>query len=229
MTIRFYNTLTSQVEEFQPIEDGIVRMYSCGPTVYDFAHIGNFRSFLFADLIRRFLELVGYDVRHVMNITDVGHMTDDAVADGGGEDKMQAAAVRIKQDKKSGKVPEGAIDNPDDPYQVAKYYTDAFLEDARQLGMKVAFEYPDQILHATEQIDVMQAMISRLIERGHAYVGSDGVVYYSVESFPNYGRLSGNTLDHLQSGREDVSLMRIRPSNGTLRISCSGRRTSHTS
>ncbi|MCA9110803.1 MAG: cysteine--tRNA ligase [Planctomycetaceae bacterium] len=200
MTIRFYNTLTSQVEEFQPIEDGIVRMYSCGPTVYDFAHIGNFRSFLFADLIRRFLELVGYDVRHVMNITDVGHMTDDAVADGAGEDKMQVAAQRIKEDKKSGKVPEGAIDNPDDPYQVAKYYTDAFLEDARQLGMKVAFEYPDQILHATEQIDVMQAMISRLIERGHAYVGSDGVVYYSVESFPNYGRLSGNTLDHLQSG-----------------------------
>ncbi|MCA9073435.1 MAG: cysteine--tRNA ligase [Planctomycetaceae bacterium] len=200
MTIRFYNTLTSQVEEFQPIDDRTVRMYSCGPTVYDFAHIGNFRSFLFADLIRRFLELVGYDVQHVMNITDVGHMTDDAVADGGGEDKMQAATIRIKEDKKSGKVPEGAIENPDDPYQIAKYYTDAFLEDARQLGMKVAFEYPDQILHATEQIDVMQAMISKLIDRGHAYVGADGVVYYSVESFPNYGRLSGNTLDHLQSG-----------------------------
>ncbi len=200
MTIRFYNTLTSQVEEFQPVEAGTVRMYSCGPTVYDFAHIGNFRSFLFADLIRRFLELTGLDVQHVMNITDVGHMTDDAVADGAGEDKMQVAAQRIKEDKKSGKVPDGAIENPDDPYQVAKYYTDAFLEDARQLGMKVAFEYPDQILHATEQIDVMQAMISRLIDRGHAYVGSDGVVYYSVESFPNYGRLSGNTLDNLQSG-----------------------------
>ncbi len=200
MTIRFYNTLTSQVEEFQPVEDGIVRMYSCGPTVYDFAHIGNFRSFLFADLIRRFLELTGLDVQHVMNITDVGHMTDDAVADGAGEDKMQVAAQRIREDKKSGKVPEGAIENPDDPYQVARYYTDAFLADARQLGMKVAFEYPEQILHATEQIDVMQAMIARLIERGHAYVGSDGVVYYSVESFPNYGKLSGNTLDHLQSG-----------------------------
>jgi cysteinyl-tRNA synthetase len=200
MSIRFYNTLTSQIEEFQPVEDRFVRMYSCGPTVYDFAHIGNFRSFLFADLIRRFLELVGYDVQHVMNITDVGHMTDDAVADGAGEDKMQVATKRLKEDKKSGKVPEGAIENPDDPYQVAKYYTSAFLEDARKLSMKVAFEYPDQILHATEQIELMQDMIGRLIDRGHAYVGPDGVVYYSVESFPEYGSLSGNTLEKLQSG-----------------------------
>ncbi|MBX3439257.1 MAG: cysteine--tRNA ligase [Planctomycetaceae bacterium] len=200
MTIRFYNTLTSRTEEFASIEPQTVRMYSCGPTVYDFAHIGNFRSFLFADLIRRFLELAGYDVQHVMNITDVGHMTDDAVADGAGEDKMQVAAQRIKEDKKSGKVPEGAIDNPDDPYQIARYYTNAFLDDARQLGLKVAFEYPDNILHATEQIAPMQEMIARLIDRGHAYVGGDGVVYYSVESFPAYGRLSGNTLDHLHSG-----------------------------
>ncbi|MGE0376643.1 MAG: cysteine--tRNA ligase, partial [Planctomycetaceae bacterium] len=185
---------------FTPLEPGTVRMYSCGPTVYDFAHIGNFRSFLFADLIRRFLELAGYDVQHVMNITDVGHMTDDALADGAGEDKMQVAAKRLKEDKKSGKVPEGAIDNPDDPYQVARYYTHAFLEDAKQLGLKVAFEYPDNILHATGQIGPMQEMIARLIDRGHAYVGGDGVVYYSVESFPQYGRLSGNTLDHLQSG-----------------------------
>jgi cysteinyl-tRNA synthetase len=200
MAIRFYNTLTSQIEEFAPVEAGKVRMYSCGPTVYDFAHIGNFRSFLFADLVRRFLELSGYDVQHVMNITDVGHMTDDALADGAGEDKMQLAAKRLKEDKKSGKVPEGAIDNPDDPFQVARYYTNAFLEDARQLGLKVAFEYPQNILHATEQIGPIQEMIARLIDRGHAYVGSDGVVYYSVESFPAYGRLSGNTLEHLQSG-----------------------------
>lgn len=200
MSIRFYNTLTSQIEEFVPLDPRTVRMYSCGPTVYDFAHIGNFRSFLFADLIRRFLELAGYDVHHVMNITDVGHMTEDAIADGAGEDKMQLAAKRLKEDKKSGKVPPGAIENPDDPYQVARYYTAAFLEDARQLGLKVAFEYPENILHATEQIGSMQEMIQRLIDRGHAYVGSDGVVYYSVESFPQYGRLSGNTLDRLQSG-----------------------------
>jgi len=200
MDIRFYNTLTNSVESFVPQESDCVRMYSCGPTVYDFAHIGNFRSFLFADLIRRTLEFFGHDVHHVMNITDVGHMTDDAVADGAGEDKMEAAAKRVKEDKKSGKVPVGAVEDPDDPYQIAQYYTDAFLEDARQLGVKVAFEYEENILHATQNIDVMQEMISQLIENDHAYVADDGVVYYSVESFGDYGTLSGNTLDQLQTG-----------------------------
>lgn len=199
MEIRFYNTLTNATEVFQPVEADVVRMYSCGPTVYDFAHIGNFRSFLFADVIRRSLEFFGHRVHHVMNITDVGHMTDDSNADGGGEDKMQAAARRMKADKKSGKVEEGAVANPDDPYQIAEYYTRAFLEDARTLGVKVAFE-SDNILKATENIDTMQDMIEQLIARKHAYVGPDGVVYYSVESFPAYGRLSGNTLDRLLTG-----------------------------
>ena len=204
MEIRFFNTLTGTSEVFQPVHSDCVRMYSCGPTVYDFAHIGNFRSFLFADLIRRTLEFFGHRVHHVMNITDVGHMTDDASADGGGEDKMQAAARRMKEDKKSGRVPEGAVQNPDDPYQIAKYFTDAFLEDARTLGVKVAFEYPDNVLQATQHIDAMQEMISQLIQRGHAYVGPDGVVYYSVESFPAYGRLSGNTLDRLMTGAGEI-------------------------
>ena len=200
MAIRFYNSLTHSLEEFQPLEAGTVRMYSCGPTVYDFAHIGNFRSFLFADLIRRFLEVMGNDVLHVMNITDVGHMTDDHLADGGGEDKMEAAAKRLKEDKKSGKVPDGSIENPDDPYQVAQFFTDAFLEDARKLGMKIAFEYPDNIPHATRFIPQMQEMVGELIANQHAYVGPDGAVYFSVESFPEYGRLSGNTLDQLREG-----------------------------
>lgn len=100
MEIRFYNTLTHAVEPFVPVNSGEVRMYSCGPTVYDYAHIGNFRSFLFADLIRRFLEVAGHRVQHVMNITDVGHMTEDAVADGGGEDKMQLAMRKLKENKK---------------------------------------------------------------------------------------------------------------------------------
>ena len=199
MEIKFYNTLTNTTEIFQPVESDCVRMYSCGPTVYDFAHIGNFRSFLFADVIRRTLEFFGHKVHHVMNITDVGHMTDDANADGGGEDKMQAAARRVKDDKKSGKVPEGAVQNPDDPYQIARFYTDAFLQDAQTLGIKVAFE-SDNILHATQHIGAMQEMIAQLIANGHAYVGSDAVVYYSVESFPSYGRLSGNTLDRLLTG-----------------------------
>ncbi len=199
MDIRFYNTLTNSIETFQPVEADCVRMYSCGPTVYDFAHIGNFRSFLFADLVRRTLEFFGHKVHHVMNITDVGHMTDDSNADGGGQDKMQAAAARVKEDKKSGKVPEGAVQNPDDPYQIAEYYGKAFLEDAKLLGVKVASE-PDNILRATENIDVMQEMITQLLRNGHAYVGPDRVVYYSVESFPAYGKLSGNTLDRLMTG-----------------------------
>ncbi len=200
MDIRFYNTLTNEVERFEPVTPGQVKMYSCGPTVYDFAHVGNFRSFLFADLLRRFLEASGYDVSHVMNITDVGHMTDDAAADGLGEDKMQVAARRLKEDKKSGKVEDGAVENPDDPYQVAEYFMRAFLEDGRALGLKVAREFPDRVPKATEYIDEMQKMISTLIEREHAYVGDDGVVYYSVESFPKYGQLSGNTLDALRVG-----------------------------
>lgn len=199
MTIKFYNTLTNQLEDFQPIESDCVRMYSCGPTVYDFAHIGNFRSFLFADVIRRTLEFFGHKVHHVMNITDVGHMTDDSNADGGGEDKMLKAAQRVKEDKKSGKVPEGAVANPDDPFQIADFYMRAFLDDAKLLGLQVASE-DENILKATDNIEVMQSMISELIEKGHAYVGEDGVVYYSVESFPDYGKLSGNTLDQLQSG-----------------------------
>lgn len=200
MTIRFYNSLTHQEETFTPQEPGVVRMYSCGPTVYDYAHIGNFRSFLFSDLIRRFLELTGHEVIHAMNITDVGHMTDDSQADGGGEDKMQVAAKRIKEDKKSGKVPVGSVDNPDDPYQVAQFYTNAFIEDSKKLGFKIAGEYETRIMHATTHIPEMLEMIKQLIDNKHAYVGPDGVVYYSVESFADYGKLSGNTLDQLREG-----------------------------
>ena len=202
MTIKFYNTLTNQLEDFQPIDSDCVRMYSCGPTVYDFAHIGNFRSFLFSDVIRRTLEFFDYKVHHVINITDVGHMTDDSNADGGGEDKMQKAAERVKEDKKSGKVPEGAVANPDDPYQIADYYMQAFLDDAQLLGLQVAFE-DDNILKATDNIDVMQSMIGELIDKGHAYVAPDSVVYFSVESFPDYGKLSGNRLDQLVEGKGD--------------------------
>ena len=194
MSLQFYNSLTNQMESFESIEPGKVRLYSCGPTVYDFAHIGNFRSFLFGDLLRRTLELFDYQVHHVMNITDVGHMVE------GEADKMSEAANRMKENKKSGRVPEGAVEDPNDPYQIADYYTQAFLEDARKLQYKIAFEYPDNVPKATDHIDGMQNMISRLIDRGHAYVAEDGVVYFSVESFSRYGELSGNTLEKLQSG-----------------------------
>jgi cysteinyl-tRNA synthetase len=200
MDITFYNTLTNASEKFQSLVPNKVTMYGCGPTVYDYAHIGNFRSFLFSDVLRRFLEVAGYEVDQVINITDVGHMTDDHLADGGGEDKMDVAAKKLKAAKKAGTVAEGAVENPDDPYQIADYYTRAFLEDARRLGMLVADEYPRRVLHATQNIDAMQDVIQKLLDRGHAYVAGDGVVYYSVESFDRYGQLSGNTLDQLRTG-----------------------------
>jgi len=194
MRIQLYNSLSNQLEEFKSVEPNVVRMYSCGPTVYDFAHIGNFRSFLFGDLLRRSLELLGYRVQHVMNITDVGHMVE------GEDDKMTQAASRVVENKKSGRVPAGAIENPNDPYQIAEFYTQAFLEDARRLGYKIAYEYPQSVPRATEHIEGMQQMIERLLEKGHAYIADDGVVYFSVQSFPEYGRLSGNTLEKIQSG-----------------------------
>ncbi len=198
MDIRFYNTLTHKLEPFKPIEPKRVYMYNCGPTVYDYAHIGNFRSFIFADVLRRFLELSGYDVKQVMNITDVGHMTDDQLADGGGEDKMAAAATRLKASKKDGKA---LVDNPDDPYAVAEYFTSAFIEDAKKLNIKIAQEYPGQMPRATDHVaPSMIPMIQSLIEKNHAYVANDGAVYFSVQSFPEYGRLSGNSLDNLRGG-----------------------------
>jgi len=203
--IRFYNSLTHQVELFQTLEPGIVTMYNCGPTVYDYAHIGNFRAFVFADVLRRFLELVGYDVQQVMNITDVGHMTDDSLADGGGEDKMAVGAAKLKQAKKQGQA---NVENPDDPYAVAEYFTDAFVDDAQKLGLRITQDledYPERMPRATDHVvRSMIPMIERLVDRDHAYVVPDedgkNAVYFSVDSFPSYGRLSGNSLEHLKGG-----------------------------
>ncbi len=205
MPLKLYNTLTNRQEEFVPLdpEGKRVTYYSCGPTVYDYAHIGNFRSFLVADVLRRSLELLGYDVTHIMNITDVGHMTDDEVADGAGEDKMEAAAKRILEDKKSGKLPPEAEIDPGNPYAIADFYADAFLEDARTLGLKVALEqvdHPELMPRPTRFIEPMIELIQILIDKGHAYVASDGAVYFDVQSFPDYGQLSGNTLESIRSG-----------------------------
>lgn len=197
--IRFYNTLTHQVEPFEPIAPPDVTMYNCGPTVYDFAHIGNFRAFVFADVLRRFLELVGYNVHQVMNITDVGHMTEDQLADGGGADKMQVAVERLKTAKKAGTLTSNDVDDPSDPYQVAAFYTKAFVDDARKLGLKIAKE-PEHMPKATNHIAEMLKIIQKLVEQGQAYVADDGAVYFSVEQFPEYGKLSGNTLDKLRGG-----------------------------
>ncbi|MFA7235549.1 MAG: cysteine--tRNA ligase [Phycisphaeraceae bacterium] len=197
MRIKLYNTLSRRIEDFKTVEPGVVRMYHCGPTVYDYAHIGNFRAFILGDLLRRFFEFAGHRVVQVMNITDVGHMTEDQLADGGGQDKMELAAQRLKSAKKQGAAD---VENPDDPYQVAGYFTKAFLEDAKTLGLKIADEYPDHMPSATGNVDRMIAMIGTLMAAGHAYVAGDGAVYYDVASFAEYGRLSGNMVEALQVG-----------------------------
>jgi len=211
----FYNTLAHDLQEFTPLEPGAdpadplkgatVRMYTCGPTVYDYAHIGNFRAFLFADVLRRYLEFRGATVHQVMNMTDVGHMVDDSHADAQGEDKMQKAQDRLKEAKKQGKA---LVENPDDPNQVAEFFVEAFLDDARALQVEVVLErdaaagdQKDRIMpRPTRFIEPFIKMIETLIENGHAYVGTDGVVYYSVASFPEYGKLSGNSIDKLSHG-----------------------------
>lgn len=223
MPLSLYNTLTKQVEAFVPRDPGHVTFYTCGPTVYDDAHVGNFRSFLAADVLRRFIEsplcelatagggAAGVHkgprkVTHVMNITDVGHMTDDAEGGENGEDKMAVAGKRLAEAKKSGKLPEGTTIDPKDPYTIAKFYADRFLEDGRTLGLKVALDQvkdPTVMPFATANIQGMIEVVKALVERGHAYaVGQPGgrVVYFRVKSFAPYGKLSGNTLDHLKEG-----------------------------
>lgn len=220
MPLNLYNTRTKRIEAFVPGNPEHVTFYSCGPTVYDDAHIGNFRSFLAADVLRRFVESPLCElsdgkgsvhkgprkVTHVMNITDVGHMTDDADGGENGEDRMSVAGRRLEEAKKSGKLPAGATIDPKDPYQIARFYEDRFKEDARKLGLKLAIEaQQDATLmpRATENIAGMIAVISRLISRGNAYVtGAPGsrVVYFDVRSFEPYGQLSGNTLERLKEG-----------------------------
>jgi cysteinyl-tRNA synthetase len=187
--LRLTNTYSKALEDFQPLDPaGPLRMYSCGPTVYSFAHIGNFRTFLLGDLLRRVLERRGHQVRHVMNITDVGHMTQDHLADAHGEDKLAKAARELGWD----------------PYQVAQHFLTAFEADARALRLRnyTGAEGDDPTLHprATRYIPEMLALIQKLLERGHAYTDSLGQVYFSIESFPEYGRLSGKVLEDLEAG-----------------------------
>ncbi len=177
MDIRLHNTLTRRVEPFVPQREGEVRMYTCGPTVYRPVHVGNLRSYLFADWLRRTFELFGHRVTHVKNVTDVGHMRQDAVDRG--EDKVIAAALA-----------EGRT-----PQQIAEFYEDAFHRDERALGILPATVYP----RATAHVPEMVAMIEQLAARGLAYE-VDGTVYYAVKSFNGYGRLSGNVREALRQG-----------------------------
>jgi cysteinyl-tRNA synthetase len=177
--LELYDSLRGRLEAFEPIHPGEVRMYNCGPTVYKRPHVGNYRAFLTADLLRRTFELLDYRVTQIMNITDVGHLTEDDVADAGGDDKLQREAARRSLD----------------PWQIAREVEALFREDLRSLRVRDAHAYP----RATEHVPEMIAMIETLIAKGHAYE-ADGNVYFDVRSFERYGALSGNTLEELEAG-----------------------------
>jgi cysteinyl-tRNA synthetase len=193
-SVRLYNTFTRTKEELKPLRERAVRIYSCGPTVYRYVHVGNLRTFMLPDLLRRSLEYLGYETEQVMNITDVGHLTDDTFDRG--EDKMLVSA---RLENKS-------------PEEIAAHYTAVFMEDAATLNIRRADQYP----RATHYIPQMIELIERLIARGHAYeVG--GTVYYDIATFPAYGKLSRNTTDKLLAGaRGEVDPRKRHPGDFTL-------------
>lgn len=174
--MRIYNTMSRSVEDFKPVSEEMVGMYTCGPTVYNYAHIGNLRTFIFEDVLKRTLRHAGYKVKHVMNITDVGHLTGDGDE---GEDKMEKSA------RESGKS----------VWDIAKFYTDAFFRDEEALNII----RPDVVCEATKHIDQMIALIKRLEEGGHTYIAG-GNVYFSIDTFPQYGSLAKLKLEELKSG-----------------------------
>lgn len=193
MSLFLYDTLSKSKREFIPLKDKTVKLYTCGLTVYNYGHIGNFSHYIFVDFLKNYLKFLNYKVTHVRNITDVGHLVDDADS---GEDKMLKAA------KVEGK----------DPWQIAAFYTEAFHRDCEILGLSV----PDVEPKATEHIAGMIQMIEQLIEKGIAYKAADGV-YFSVESWGKYGELSGNKVDALIAGaRVEVNPNKKHPADFAL-------------
>lgn len=173
--ISLFDTKSRKLQPLKSSDGKRIRIYSCGPTVYRDAHVGNMRTFLLGDLVTRTAKYLGHDVEFIQNITDVGHMSEDFV-----EDKILAQA---KAESK-------------DPFEIARIYEARFHKDLSHLNITPADKYPK----ASECIEMMQDLISKLIEKNHAYVGSDNCVYFSAQSFPGYGAISGNRLDSLKPG-----------------------------
>ncbi len=176
MGIKFFNTLTRKKEEFKPIDEKEIKMYSCGPTVYYYAHIGNLRAYLFMDNLRRVLKYNGYDLKHVMNITDVGHLVSDADE---GEDKMLKAARRENKD----------------PFEIANFYMQEFLKDIDKLNI----DRPEIIARATEHIDVMEEYVKKIIDNGYTYQTED-TVYFDTSKLDKYGVLSNRNVEEQKAG-----------------------------
>ena len=191
--MKLYNTMSRRIEEFVPIKEGHASMYCCGPTVYNYAHIGNLRTYIFEDLLHRTLAAAGYEVRHVMNITDVGHLTGDG---DDGEDKMEKSA------RQAGKS----------VWDIAAFYTDAFFSDEKDLNII----RPDIVCRATDHIQEMIDLIKKLEEGGHTYTAG-GNVYFSIDSIDDYGKLARLDLDELRSGaRIDVDSNKKNPKDFVL-------------
>ena len=179
MALQLYNTLTRRKDEFVPLEPGKVGMYTCGPTVYIYAHIGNLRTYVFSDILRRTLEYLGYEVQQVMNVTDVGHLTSDADV---GEDKME----------------KGARESGMDIWQIARHFEDVFFTDLESLNI----EKPHVICRATEHVDDMIELVKKLVERGHAYETAQAL-YFDITSFPKYTEFTRQSLDDKMVGARD--------------------------
>jgi cysteinyl-tRNA synthetase len=180
VTLRLYNTQGRSVQDFKPIHDREVKMYCCGPTVYNYAHIGNLRSYVFEDTLRRTLELLDYSVIHVMNVTDVGHLTDDADA---GEDKI------IKSAREMGKT----------VWDIAEFFTNAFFEDTDALNIL----RPTVTCRATDHVQDMIDLIKRIEAKGYTYQAG-GNVYFDTQKFPEYGKMALLDRQEEQQSRVDV-------------------------
>ena len=179
--MRFFNTLTKKVEEFIPNEEGKIKMYTCGPTVYHYQHLGNMRTYITEDVFEKAFNYLGYKVERVMNITDVGHLKSDADE---GEDKM---VIAMEREHKSSK-------------EIAKFYTDDFIENCNLVNIK----WPDTVVPATQEIDMYIKIITKLLETGYAYE-SNGNIYYDTSKFPTYYDLSGRKEEELiLASRDDV-------------------------
>lgn len=186
--LTLFNTLSRKVEPFKPIKEGHASLYCCGPTVYNFAHIGNLRTYIFEDILRRTLEHTGLLVNHVMNVTDVGHLESDADA---GDDKMEIAS---KREKKS-------------PWDIAKFYEEAFFKDMAALRIK----RPSLVCRATEHIAEMLDFVSELEKKGFTYT-VDGNVYFRIDKFKTYADFSRRNLDDLMEGaRVEVDARKENP------------------
>lgn len=205
--LQFYNTKSRSIEKFVPINPEKVTLYSCGPTVYSYQHIGNLKAALSWDVLRRVIKYVGYNLYSVQNITDVGHLTDDDDLSDDGEDKMVKAA---KKEKKT-------------PLQVAEYYTNVYLKDLEKLHIILPDIMPKATEHISEQLD----MIAKLEDNGHTYTTSDGV-YFDVSTYDEYGALSGQKLEDKEAGaRVEVNSEKRNPQDFALWKFTVGDNTNH--